>query len=178
MKILTKTASVLALVVICVTLGCAQTKASNKVQQRSIVASKNVELVIEGNVINVHDGDTITVQDKHNKRTHIRLPGKRAGNCPAEVQPVVVKFSSSSVTVKPIPIPTNPSPERPVVTAVPLASKVLAPNQGQIIGNKNSKIYHVPGCSTYNSVSEKNRVLFNTTDDAEKAGYRRAKTCH
>jgi deoxyribonuclease-1 len=65
-----------------------------------------------------------------------------------------------------------------VVTAVPLAPKVLAPNQGQIIGNKNSKIYHVPGCSTYNSVSEKNRVLFNTTGDAEKAGYRRAKTCH
>ena len=340
MKILTKTASVLALVVICVTLGGAQTKASNKVQQRSIVVSNNVELVIEGKVINVHDGDTITVQDKHNKRTHIRLQGidapelkqvygdvsqqnlarlvlnkqviivwtkldkyrrtvgtimlnghdmnieqvkaglawhfkkyedeqkpedrrtyaaaeqearaarlglwkdpnptppgdwrldvktarwgppppegtiignqtskkyhrpdcpgyrdmsernriffksaaeaesagyKRAGNCPAEVQPVVVKFSSSSVTVKPIPIPTNPSPERPVVTAVPLAPKVLAPNQGQIIGNKNSKIYHVPGCSTYNSVSEKNRVLFNTTDDAEKAGYRRAKTCH
>jgi deoxyribonuclease-1 len=52
------------------------------------------------------------------------------------------------------------------------------PSSGLIVGNKNSKIYHVPGCSTYNSVSEKNRITFNSVDEAEKAGYRKAKNCH
>ena len=35
----------------------------------------NLELVIEGKVINVHDGDTITVLDQDKKKTHIRLQG-------------------------------------------------------------------------------------------------------
>src|SRR2546429_6391514 len=75
MKTLTRTASVFASLVICAFYGAAQPAAANKVQQRSIVVSNNIELVIEGKVINVHDGDTITVLDKDNKKTHIRLQG-------------------------------------------------------------------------------------------------------
>jgi hypothetical protein len=48
---------------------------------------------------------------------------------------------------------------------------------GQIIGNKNSKIYHAPGCPGYDSVSERNRVTFRSAAEAEAAGYRRAKNC-
>lgn len=47
--------------------------------------------------------------------------------------------------------------------------------KGQIIGNKNSKIYHVPGGGSYGKVSEENRVYFATETDAQKAGYRKAK---
>jgi methylphosphotriester-DNA--protein-cysteine methyltransferase len=36
---------------------------------------------------------------------------------------------------------------------------------------------HVPGCSSYNSVSEKNRVFFNSAAEAEQAGFRKAKRC-
>jgi endonuclease YncB( thermonuclease family) len=344
MKTLTKTASVLALLIICALSCAAQPAASAQVQQRSVV-SNNVQLVIDGKVINVHDGDTITVVDQDNKKTHIRLLGidapklkqaygvasqqnlsrlvlgkpvtivwtkldkyrrtvgtimlngrdvnieqvkaglawhfkkyedeqkpedrrtyamaeqaaraarlglwkdpnptppgdyrlgvktarwgpappegtiignknskkyhrpdcpgyrdmakrnrvffksvevaesagyKRAGNCPAEVQAVVVKPSSRVGTVKPVPIPTNPS-STPVVAAVQLDTKIRLSNgsgarssQLQIIGNKNSKIYHVPGCSSYNSVSEKNRVFFNSAAEAEQAGFRKAKNC-
>jgi hypothetical protein len=106
---------------------------------------------------------------------------KRAGNCPAQVQAVVVKPARNDGVAKPIPIPTDPSPQSPVVTPVWLDPKILTANQfssGKIIGNRNSKIYHVPGCSTYNTVSDKNRVLFNTSEDAEKAGYWKAKNCH
>lgn len=48
---------------------------------------------------------------------------------------------------------------------------------GKIIGNKNSKIYHLANCPSYNSVSEKNRVYFDTEEDAVKAGYKKAKNC-
>ena len=341
MKTLMRSASVLAALVICVAYSAAQPAATNKIQQRSIAVSNNVELVIDGKVTDVHDGDTITVLDKDNKKTHIRLQGidapelkqafgsvsqqnlsrlvmgkqvtivwtkvdkyrrtvgtimldghdvnieqvkaglawhfkkyedeqkpddrrtyaaaehkaraarlglwkdpnptppgewrldvktarwgppppegtiignqgskkyhrpdcpgyrdmaernrvffksvdeaeaagyKRAGNCPAEVQAVISKPAVG--VVKPKPIPTDPAPVQPVVTPVQLDAKILTANQSsesKIIGNKNSKIYHVPGCSSYGSVSDKNQIVFNTSEDAEKAGYRKAKTCH
>ncbi len=46
---------------------------------------------------------------------------------------------------------------------------------GQIIGNKNSRIYHLPGGSFYGKISAENRVYFATEADAQKAGYRKAK---
>jgi endonuclease YncB( thermonuclease family) len=342
MKTLTKTAAALAALVIGAWSYAAPSAVSAQVQPKSVVVSNNVQLVIEGKVINVHDGDTITVLDKDNKKTHIRLQGidapelkqefgsvsqqnlsrlvmgkqvtivwtkvdkyrrtvgtimldgrdinieqvkaglawhfkkyedeqkpedrvtyaaaerearaaklglwidpnptapgdwrvdvktarwgppplagtiignttsrkyhrpdcpgyrdmaeknrvffksvaeaeaagfKRAGNCPAEVQAVVLKSSINVGGVKPMPIPTTQS-STPVVTLIGIDPKIVISNGSshqQIIGNKNSKIYHVPGCSTYNSVSEKNRVLFNSAEEAEQAGFRKAKNCN
>jgi deoxyribonuclease-1 len=48
---------------------------------------------------------------------------------------------------------------------------------GEIIGNKNSKIYHRSDCPGYNGVSEKNQVRFKSVAEAEAAGYRAAKNC-
>jgi hypothetical protein len=48
---------------------------------------------------------------------------------------------------------------------------------GHIIGNRNSKIYHLPNCPDYNKVSEKNRVPFKTEAEAQAAGYRKARNC-
>lgn len=49
--------------------------------------------------------------------------------------------------------------------------------KGAIIGNKNTLIYHTPGCSTYGKVSPKNQTIFTDPQEAEAAGYRRAKNC-
>ena len=46
---------------------------------------------------------------------------------------------------------------------------------GKIKGNIRTKIYHLPGGSYYNRISEKNIVWFNTPEEAENAGYRRSK---
>lgn len=46
-----------------------------------------------------------------------------------------------------------------------------------IIGNRNSKIYHLSSCPGYNSVSEKNRVSFKTEAEAQQAGFRKAGNC-
>lgn len=50
-------------------------------------------------------------------------------------------------------------------------------DETKIYGNSNSKIYHWAGCPGFVKISEKNRVVFSTADEAESAGYRAAKNC-
>jgi hypothetical protein len=45
---------------------------------------------------------------------------------------------------------------------------------GRIIGNKKSKIYYLPDQAGHGRIKEENRVYFDT-EEAIKAGYRRAK---
>jgi deoxyribonuclease-1 len=45
-----------------------------------------------------------------------------------------------------------------------------------IIGNRSSKIYHLPNCPDYSNVSRRNRVSFKS--EAEAVGYRRARNCN
>lgn len=47
-------------------------------------------------------------------------------------------------------------------------------SSGQIVGNKNSHIYHVPGQRGYN-MNSSNAVYFNSEQEAIAAGYRKAK---
>jgi uncharacterized protein YgiM (DUF1202 family) len=47
----------------------------------------------------------------------------------------------------------------------------------KIKGNKNSLIYHLPNCASYDKISERNIVWFKTTEEAEKAGFRMARNC-
>jgi hypothetical protein len=46
-----------------------------------------------------------------------------------------------------------------------------------VIGDRKSKTYYPTDCELVKAVSEKNRVKFNSSEDAEKAGYKRAKDC-
>jgi endonuclease/exonuclease/phosphatase family metal-dependent hydrolase len=46
-----------------------------------------------------------------------------------------------------------------------------------IIGNASSKIYHLPGCPSYDRVGERNRTPFASEAEAVAAGYRRAGNC-
>lgn len=46
-----------------------------------------------------------------------------------------------------------------------------------IHGNRNSKIFHPKGCSSYNAMSPRNVVNFSSEKEAIAAGYRRAKNC-
>jgi micrococcal nuclease len=47
--------------------------------------------------------------------------------------------------------------------------------RGRIIGNINSRIYHLPGQSDYGKVREKNRIYFWSEEEAQKAGFRKAR---
>lgn len=73
--------------------------------------------------------------------------------------------------------PTNPNN---LVNANPggknnFNNYVVDTTQGVIKGNRKSKIYHVPGGASYNKISQKNVVYFNSESEAQAAGYRRAK---
>lgn len=54
------------------------------------------------------------------------------------------------------------------------ASPAYLVAKGRIIGNVNSKIYHMPDGASYKKVSIENAVFFNSAKEAESAGYRRA----
>jgi endonuclease YncB( thermonuclease family) len=122
---------------------------------------------------------------------------KRAGNCPAAVQTTPAKpavaisastspaVSSSTGATKPVEstaasesLPVMPTLEPdPKLIPQPKRQLTYTDSQRVIIGNKNSKVYHLPGCSGYNSVSEKNQVRFQNVAEAEKAGFRLAGNC-
>jgi micrococcal nuclease len=46
----------------------------------------------------------------------------------------------------------------------------------KIVGNKRSMIYHAPGTPEAARVHPKNRIFFNSAEEAEKAGFRRSKS--
>ena len=48
---------------------------------------------------------------------------------------------------------------------------------GKFIGNKRSHVFHKPGCKNAASISPENRVPFDTSDAAKKAGYRPGRDC-
>ena len=51
--------------------------------------------------------------------------------------------------------------------------KIKTSTTGRIVGNRRSKIYHVPGQAGYH-MNSANAVYFRTKTDAKRAGYRRA----
>jgi endonuclease YncB( thermonuclease family) len=68
------------------------------------------------------------------------------------------------------------SGNRPPTVSLTVTPNTSAPT-GAIIGNRRSRIYHEPNCPNYNDVSPQNRVTFNSRQEAETAGYRRARNC-
>ena len=114
---------------------------------------------------------------------------KRAGNCPANVtQGTSAAAATTTAASKPSRSNSASTPASGVAVAAPAAASTSARTTspappaaseavGQIIGNKNSKIYHRPDCSGYKNVSEKNQVKFSSVAEAEAAGYRVAKNC-
>jgi hypothetical protein len=47
----------------------------------------------------------------------------------------------------------------------------------EIVGDKLAKVYYPSGCQGQATVQPDKRVVFKTTEEAEQAGYKKAKTC-
>ncbi|HKR01189.1 MAG TPA: thermonuclease family protein [Pyrinomonadaceae bacterium] len=229
------------LLTVCAWPGAAQQAAAQA--PASQTQANNVQLVIEGKVINVHDGDTITVLDKDNKKFHIRLQGIDAPELKQEYGSVSQQNLSRLVMGKQVTIvwnkvdkyrrtvgtimldgkdvnieqvkaglawhfkkyqdeqepkdrvtyakaeedaraaklglwqDPNPTPPGEWRADVKTARWGPAPPDGTIIGNKQSKKYHRPDCPGYRDMAEKNRVFFKSVEEAEAAGYKRAGNC-
>jgi hypothetical protein len=70
--------------------------------------------------------------------------------------------------------PTIPAPASPTPPGTTPASPVSG---GEVRGNRNSHIYHLPGCPGYMSMRPANIVPFATEAEAQHTGYRKAKNC-
>jgi phosphatidylserine/phosphatidylglycerophosphate/cardiolipin synthase-like enzyme len=57
------------------------------------------------------------------------------------------------------------------------ASPVTVSGNGEIHGNKKSKIYHLSNCPGYAGMNAASVVTFATEAEAQQAGYRKAKNC-
>ena len=53
-----------------------------------------------------------------------------------------------------------------------------AAEEPEIIADKKSKTYYLGTCRPEKEIAEANKVVFKTTDEAEKAGFKLAKGCH
>lgn len=104
---------------------------------------------MQGDVFCTSDGQTVTFSVERNKD--------------ADTLAVVGKNSTQAEEPEPTPEPTpEPEPE-PVVTQ-------------QYIGNKNSKKFHEPSCGSL--PIEKNRVYFNSRQEAVNANFDPCKNCN
>ena len=54
------------------------------------------------------------------------------------------------------------------------ASHTADENRLRVVGNRDSKRYHLPGMKFYDKVLEHHRVIFNSEEEAIKAGYHKA----
>ena len=65
---------------------------------------------------------------------------------------------------------------RHATTVLPAAASA-ADASNEVHGNRNSKVYRVPGCKGYAGMNPASVVSFATEAEAQQAGYRRAKDC-
>lgn len=226
-------------------LGVAQQPAPPQLQpaQSPAVVSNNLQLVIDGKVTNVHDGDTVTVIDRNNRKFHIRLAGIDAPEIKQEFGPVsqqnlsrmvlgqdvsifwskvdrygrtvgTIKIDGRDINIEQVkggmawhfkkyadeqdPVDRvtyaaaeeqaraaklglwqyeNPMPPGDWRAGVKAKRWGPPPPEGTVIGNRGSMKYHRPDCVGYRDMAEKNRVFFTTVADAEAAGYKRAGNC-
>lgn len=49
--------------------------------------------------------------------------------------------------------------------------------KGAVVASKNGTKYHYPWCSGAQSIKEENKIWFNSTEEARKAGYQPASNC-
>ena len=75
----------------------------------------------------------------------------------------------AKVTPTPVPAPAPVPASAPVPTSAPKATQ-----KTNVIGNSDSKIYHLPGMKYYNAVKAYHRVEFDSEADAIEAGYNKA----
>lgn len=54
---------------------------------------------------------------------------------------------------------------------------ISADQSGQVVASKNGTKYHYPWCAGAKQISEKNKITFNSIEEARTAGYTPASNC-
>ena len=102
---------------------------------------------------------------------YMALGNSQFDNATASLAPFVVADTLVADTMSARTVAASPK------TATPKTASLKANAPVAVRGNRNSYIFHRPDCPSYNSIGEKNRVVFNSAQDAINAGYRIAGNC-
>jgi hypothetical protein len=68
--------------------------------------------------------------------------------------------------------------EQDAVAEVNASGESTETAPAELVADKDSKTYYPNGCTPSKEIAEKNKVVFKTAADAEKAGFKAAKNCH
>lgn len=71
----------------------------------------------------------------------------------------------------------NPVKQGQTVTPEVKGVSVELESQGEVVASKSGTKYHYPWCSGAKQISEKNKIIFSSIEDARKAGYAPATNC-
>jgi len=93
------------------------------------------------------------------------------------IQPVLSNPETSSVSASLPEETVPPKPSESLQSSAPIPSPEAIQENGKtvVIGNRDSKRYHLPGMKYYNEVKAYHRVQFASEEEALKAGYFKAK---
>ncbi len=56
-------------------------------------------------------------------------------------------------------------------------SQEIEISEGSVVGSVNSDVYHLPWCSGAKRISDDNLIIFTSSEEARKSGYRPAGNC-
>ncbi len=90
--------------------------------------------------------------------------GKLSANQAQDARIDIIKASSAS---------SSPSKQVSEIT-VPTQSTNVA---SVVVASKSGKKYHFPWCAGAKQIAEKNKITFNSTEEARRAGYTPASNC-
>ena len=96
-------------------------------------------------------------------------------------EPIRIEQLTASVGASESPLPKGVSDlsRGGVVATTPqdAPSETILKPGGKVVASKGGTKYHFPWCSGAQRISEGNKVWFNSTDEARKAGYTPATNC-
>ena len=61
--------------------------------------------------------------------------------------------------------------------ATPAQNDIVQASSGQVVASKNGTKYHYPWCAGAKQISDKNKITFNSTEEARAKGYTPASNC-
>jgi endonuclease YncB( thermonuclease family) len=154
---------------------------------RELALGKDVELDLRGvdpygrhlAVVSGPDGDLGLLQIRqghawHNVRySDEQEPARRAGYAAAERAARAGRLGLWTATAPESPWDFKQARR----TGGETAPQRAADRAGTVIGNRRSRLYHLPGCPGHAAVSPGNAEPFATEQEARDAGYRRASNC-
>lgn len=101
------------------------------------------------------------------------IPQEQPEATPPETPAEPEKNDAAPIVTPPAAVEAEPAKETPAEEA-----PAPVPKSNPVIGNRNSKIYHEPGCSSVNDMKEKNKVNFDSAEAARASGYEPCSRCH